>query len=523
MKTIRHILRLCHVGLTLARHDALYALAVFEDKQNRIDQLRRFGKMDLFGRHANTDDSTAGDRLVEALQSLGPTFIKFGQALAPRPDLIGTETALALTRLQDKVPPFPTITAKAVIEEELGKPVDHLFAEFDETPIAAASIAQVHFAVTPEGQKVAVKILRPGIEDAFARDLECFHWLARKVERFFAKFRRLRPADVMETIAETIAVEMDLRYEAAAASRLYDEMRDCDFFHVPKIDWERTSRRVLSIARVEGTPFTNPGAIDARGFDRSVLAKNVMQSFLTQALEHGFFHADLHQGNLFATEGNSITAIDFGIMGYMDVESRRVLAEILYGFLQRDYDHVAKVHFDAGYVPAGQSLEKFSLALRAVSEPIADKPVSEISIGRLLAQLFETTETFEMKTQPQLLLLQKTMVTVEGVAMNLDPQINSWEAARPVIEKWMRANLGPKSRLERTATELIEMGTRLPHIARDFDNLMQDIKENGITLSPQTVQLMTTQRPQRGTFQSLVIGLIGGALGALAAWLWVTS
>lgn len=484
--------RLIRVAFTLSRHDALMdLLSLFGEQSKTLTRLRKMRK--------------SKNNLVDAFQSLGPSFIKIGQAMATRPDVVGPDVALDLMRLQDKVPAFSGKEAIRIIEQELGSPLNDLFTDFDSNPVAAASIAQVHFATTKDGRSVAVKVLRPGIEKAFARDLESFLWLARIVERFSAKARRLKPTSVVETISETIALELDLRYEAAAASELKDNSADNADYAVPDVDWDLTSRRILSTSLVEGIPFSKKGDMIKAGYDLQKLAEGLVHSFLTQALKDGFFHADLHQGNLFARPDNKITAIDFGIMGRIDKKTRRCLAEILYGFITQDYDLIAKAHFDIGYVPEDQSMEKFKQAIRAIGAPIAGKPVKDISVGKLLAQLFETTETFNMQTQPQLILLQKTMVTVEGVALNLYPEINMWEASRPIIEKWMVTNLGTQAKIRDFAETALETLNRIPKILDDVETLAAAARK---------MQETRGQNNRRSSLKLLLYGLIGGIIGS---------
>jgi len=497
LKSLRHMAHLTRVAFVLSRHDALMdLLSLFGEQPKALARLRKLRK--------------PGKNLVEALQSLGPSFIKIGQAMATRPDIIGPDVALDLMRLQDKVPAFPGAQAIRIIEQELDAPLGELFTDFNSTPVAAASIAQVHLATTKDGQRVAVKVLRPGIEKAFARDLESFLWLARIMERFSAKARRLRPAMVVETISETIALELDLRYEAAAASELKDNSVHNPDYAVPDVNWDLTSRRILCTSLVAGIPFSKKDDIIRAGYDLRKLAEGLIHSFLAQALNDGFFHADLHQGNLFACEGNKITAIDFGIMGRIDKRTRRGLAEILYGFINQDYDRIARAHFDIGYVPPNQSLEKFKQAIRAIGAPIAGKPVKEISVGKLLAQLFETTETFNMQTQPQLILLQKTMVTAEGVALNLYPEINMWDAARPVIEKWMLDNLGPQAKIRDFAETAVESLNRIPKILDDMEILADTARK---------MQETQSQGRRRSPLKLFLYGLTGGVVGSVMLYL----
>jgi len=406
----------------------------------------------------------AGERLADALAALGPSFVKLGQMLSVRPDVVGVEIAADLGRLRDRIEPFPGVEAVAVVEAALGRSLSEVFGSFDAAPVAAASIAQVHFAETPDGRAVAVKVLRPGVEAAFRRDLRLFAWIADLVDRFVPEAKRLRPVAVVETLARSVALELDLRFEAAAAAELAEIFAADPRYRVPPIDWERTGQRVLTLGRVDGIPIDDVAAIEAAGHDRAALAVAVIQSFLVQALSHGFFHADPHQGNLFVAPDGALVAVDFGIMGRLDRRTRLFMADMLGAFLRGDWSRAAAVHFEAGYVPADRSVEDFALACRAIGQPILDRPATEVSIGRLLSQLFLITETFGMRTQPHLLLLQKTMVTVEGVARALDPAVDFWAAARPVVETWARDNLGPEARVVDWVGDAARALARLPEL-----------------------------------------------------------
>jgi len=408
--------------------------------------------------------SADGERLALALAGMGPAYIKLGQTLATRPDLVGRPIAEGLTTLQDRLPPFSFKQAKETVEAELGGDLQDHFSSFEEIAIAAASIAQVHRAVTAEGDKVAVKILRPGIERRFTRDLELFAWLAKFAEEHSAEARRLRLSQVVIKVRETVLREMDLRLEAAAAAELGDNMAGEAGYRLPHVEWDRTARRVLTLEWIDGTRLADKAALEAAGHDLPMLGEKVVQVFLTQALRDGFFHADLHQGNLIVEPTGTLVAVDFGIMGRLNKLERRFLAEILFGFIRRDYQRVAEVHFDAGYIPKSESLEEFAQALRAIADPIMDLPIEEVSAGKLLAQLFATTERFKMETQPQLLLLQRTMVMAEGMALHLNPQANMWQISEPVIEHWIRENLSPEVRLAEAINQIPRMLERLPSL-----------------------------------------------------------
>lgn len=405
--------------------------------------------------------------VTRALTALGPAYIKFGQVLSTRPDVVGDELSDQLRVLQDKLPPFPNAIARATIETELGAPVDELFSEFSE-PVAAASIAQVHRArVRETGEEVAVKVLRPGIERAFRRDIDAFYLAARMIERLSPASRRLRPTEVIRHFDGVVSGELDLRLEAAAASEFAANTRGDAGFQVPEPVWPLSSRRVMTLGWAEGIPLGDVEAIRAAGHDAEALGTRVLQLFLSHALRDGYFHADMHQGNLKVAANGDIIAYDFGIMGQIDQYTRRVYAEILMGFIRKDYRRVAEVHFEAGYVPRDRSVDEFARALRAVGEPIFGMDASRISMARLLAYLFEVTERFGMQTRTELILLQRTMVVVEGVARSLNPHINMWQSARPIVEPYIRKNVGPQAFLRdaaATARVLARFGPRLPRL-----------------------------------------------------------
>jgi ubiquinone biosynthesis protein len=435
-------------------------------------------------------------RLAKALARLGPSYVKLGQFLATRPDVVGAAIASDLESLQDRMPPFPQRQAEAAIVEGLGKPVAELFAQFG-PPVAAASIAQVHRAeVASEAgvRAVAVKVLRPGVEYRFQRDLDTFFFAARLGERHSAEARRLRLVSTVETLVRSVAIEMDLRLEAAAFSELAQNTKGDPDFRVPGVDWARTAKRVLTVEWVDGAPLNDKSKLAAAGFDFKHLARIVIQSFLRQALRDGFFHADMHPGNLFVDKSGDLVAVDCGIMGRLGPKERRFLAEILFGFITGDWRRTAEVHFEAGYVPAHHSIDDFAQAIRAIGEPIRERPAREISMAKLLTLLFEVTAIFDMKTRPELLLLQKTMVVVEGVARSLDPDFDMWATAEPVVREWIERNLGPLGRVENAAQELGGLarlvGTApslLSRAAQTFERLDEQTKD-GLVLSPETVE-----------------------------------
>lgn len=407
---------------------------------------------------------------TRALTALGPAYIKFGQVLSTRPDVVGDELAQQLRVLQDDLAPFSTEVARASVETELGVPIDQAFSEFG-PPIAAASIAQVHPArLASTGEKVAVKILRPGVEAAFQKDVDAFYFAARVVELFAPSARRLKPMDVITHFEGVVQGELDLRMETSAAAEFKANTESDEGFSVPNVHWALSSRRVMTLDWAEGIPMGDLQAISAAGHDTAKLGENVLRLFLSHALRDGYFHADMHQGNLKVGPSGDIVAMDFGIMGRIDEYTRRVYAEILFGFIRKDYQRVAEVHFEAGYVPADRDVDEFARALRSVGEPIFGMDASRISMGRLLNYLFEVTERFGMETRTELILLQRTMVVVEGVARSLHPSINIWDTARPTVEDYIKENIGPKAvirDLVATARVLSRFGPKLPKMAED--------------------------------------------------------
>jgi ubiquinone biosynthesis protein len=435
-------------------------------------------------------DGTA--KLSAALTRLGPSYVKFGQFLATRPDIVGVAAARDLERLQDRMPAFPRADAILLVEAALGRPLGEVFASFGE-PVAAASIAQVHRARLHAGGEVAVKVVRPGVRERFARDLQAMRAAARLFERFAPEARRLRAQEVVETLARSVAIEMDLRLEAAALSELAENTRDDPGFRVPRPEWDLTARDVLTVEWIEGIRLSDLAAIEAAGHDRVALGRTVIQTFLRHAIRDGFFHADMHPGNLFVDAEGRLVAVDFGIMGRLGLKERRFLAEILLGFIRRDYRRVAEVHFEAGYVPPHHAVEDFAQAIRAIGEPIHDRRADEISMAKLLTLLFEITGLFDMATRTELVMLQKTMVVVEGVARTLDPRLDMWTTSEPVVRDWIERHLGPVGRIEnagRGAFTLAGVLADLPDLALRGERVLRQLEQvtsRGVALDQATI------------------------------------
>ncbi len=439
--------------------------------------------------------------IPRALTALGPAYIKFGQIMSTRPDVVGDELAQELRVLQDKLPAFSIEDAKKTVQAEIGLSVDELFAEFSE-PVAAASIAQVHKARLAEtGEPVAVKVLRPGIERAFQKDIDAFYFAASLIEMLSPASRRLRPLEVIKHFEGVVLGELDLRLEASAAGEFSANTAQDPQFELPSVLWMLSSRRVMTLSWVDGLSMGDVSAIKAAGHDTHDLGVRVLQLFLKHALRDGYFHADMHQGNLKVGPAGEIIALDFGIMGRIDAYTRRVYAEILMGFIQKNYRRVAEVHFEAGYVPHDRDIDEFAQALRSVGEPIFGMDASRISMARLLAYLFEVTERFGMETRTELILLQRTMVVVEGVARSLSPNINIWQVAQPIVGEYIRSHVGPAALfcdLGDTANVLIKFGPKLP-------KLLEGVLRRELLDQP---QLSASKNIE---WRSIVIGIGAGA------------
>ncbi len=489
-RALRNLGRVWEIARTLARHDALFPLAIMGAPGILAFAIRLSGPR----RIAAVRDKRPGERLALALQALGPAFIKLGQALAVRSDLVGDEISADLSALQDRLPPFSGTAARDTVEAELDRPLAELFDSFDDEPVAAASIAQVHRAITADGTDVAVKVLRPGIEAAFERDLDLMRWLAELAERHRPDLRRLKPVEVVRTLADSVEIEMDLRFEAAAADELRANFADEERFRVPTVDWTRTARRVLTTGWVEGVRINDREALIEAGHDLAEIVANMANVLFLQVFRDGFFHADMHPGNLFVDADGAVVAVDFGIMGRLDKKTRQYLAEMLLGFLTGDYRRVAEIHVKAGYVPADQSVEAFAQAARSIAEPILGLPLNRISLARLLAQLFRITAKFNMETQPQLLLLQKTMLVAEGVGRQLYPEVNMWDLSRPLIEGWMVREMGPEGRIRDALGDVIRGIERLPALLADMEESFETMRRSGLKLHPDTVSAMTASR-----------------------------
>jgi ubiquinone biosynthesis protein len=519
ISAVPHLLRLARAGFVFAREGVL---ALVDTRPLPLPARTAISLARLIERRTAKDGSS---RLAAALTRLGPTYVKLGQFLATRPDVVGTAIAHGLESLQDKMAPFPQAEAEAMVAAALGKPLSAAYASFGPA-VAAASIAQVHRAeIEEDGARkvVAVKVLRPNIERRFKSDLDAFFFAARLGERLSPEAQRLRLIEVVATLARSVSIEMDFRLEAAAASEMAQNTREDPDFRVPAVDWDRTAREVLTLEWIDGTKLTDRATLTGMGFDLPALGRGVIQSFLRHALRDGFFHADMHPGNLFIDDGGRLVAVDFGIMGRLGPKERRFLAEILFGFITRDYRRTAQVHFDAGYVPRHHSVEGFAQAIRAIGEPIHNRTAEDISMAKLLTLLFEVTGLFDMRTRPELLLLQKTMVVVEGVARALDPRLDMWATADPVVREWIARHLGPVGKLEDAAEGAGEIGRFIGQVpglltrAGTLLDQLDDATRNGLVLAPETVAAIGAAEARRNRWTAIALWAIA-ALLAVVAW-----
>ncbi|SOC83766.1 2-octaprenylphenol hydroxylase [Ensifer adhaerens] len=513
--------RLARVGWVLVREGVVGAFPS-EGLPAPVRTAKAF--LELFARN-RARGSARSDNLARAVERLGPSYVKMGQFLATRPDVIGQEFAADLALLQDRMATFPMEQSIAQIEGSLGRKADDLFAHLY-NPVAAASVAQVHPAeIVVDGveRKLAVKVIRPGVRQRFAADLEAMYLVAEMQERFLPKSKRLRPIEVTRTLEQTTRIEMDLRLEAAALSEIAENTKDDPGFRVPAVDWERTGRDVVTMEWIDGIKMSDVEGLRAAGHDLEKLAETLIQSFLRHTLRDGFFHADMHQGNLFVEADGTIVAVDFGITGRLGRKERRFLAEILYGFITRDYMRVADVHFEAGYVPAHHDHASFAQAIRAIGEPIHGQSAETISMAKLLTLLFEVTELFDMETRPELLMLQKTMVVVEGVSRTLNPRFNMWKASEPVVGGWIRDNLGPKrivGDVKDAVGAAIRLAEALPEIAaktEKFHAELMHMTENGLRFDKSTAEEIGKSEAKHSRWGRVALWVIAAA-SVYIAW-----
>jgi ubiquinone biosynthesis protein len=453
-----------------------------------------------------------GVRLRQALEELGPVFIKFGQVLSTRPDLLPEDIAGELAKLQDQVTPFSGEQARLLVEKAWGDSIENHLKNFDAEPVAAASVAQVHLAELPDGTEVVVKVLRPDIHQVIERDIDLLYTLARLAERYWEEGPRLRPVDVVGEFDKTIHDELDLRREAANASQLRANFIDSKLVYVPLVYWEHTRQNVMVMERIYGIPIRDIDEIKRVGIDMRQLAHDGVEIFFTQAFRDGFFHADMHPGNIFVAEDGQYRAVDFGIMGTLSEMDKRYLAENFLAFFNRDYHAVADAHLRAGWVPPHTRVEEFEAAIRTVCEPIFAKPINEISFGRFILQLFQVARRFEMPIQPQLVLLQKTLLNIEGLGRQLYPQLDLWETAKPYLERWMNQQMGPKAFIEGVKKEFPRWNGMLPRVPALAYDVLRKLNEADFTNRNQAAELEKLRRDISAGQRRQFVGMVGAAL-----------
>ena len=515
LKRLMTFFRLLRTGWVLIRHDAL----VPTEYAGMVPWPVRFigGISRIFS--IGNRKGNAGERFARALQDLGPAYIKFGQVLATRGDMFDAEFARGLSVLKDKVPPFSMEKAEEMMAAEWGAPWSKHLKSLSE-PIAAASVAQVHKGVLHTGETVAVKVLRPNIHTRMTRDMDTIALVARLAHRAVPSLRRLRPKDFVSEARRAVMLELDLRLEAAAQSELAEVAEDTGLFRVPALYWDLVGKDVLVSEWIDGTALSSDTILDLPIEKRQALATQVIQSFLASTFEYGVFHADMHEGNLFMDADGQLVLLDFGILGRLGEEEIRFEIETLFGFLQRDYYRIAEVHFDIGYVPPEHSVEDFASALRAVGEPIFGKRAEDVSMAKVLMQLLEITEIFDMELQPQLILLQKTMMQTEGVARRLDPEFDMWEASRPVVEKAVRREVGPERYLRDFMQGLGKTRRTLAVLPDATDNiakLAQAWADGEIDLSPNRSASPAKPR-KRDALRPIAYAGLGAAIALGATW-----
>jgi len=511
MITPRQTLRLMRINFVLARHgldEIILTAHIFRPIRFLIYVspfywLRR-------------RDAPRGERIRRALQDLGPIFVKFGQMLSTRRDLLPHDIADELAKLQDQVPPFPGRAAREIVEKTLGKPVTELFREFSETPLASASIAQVHAARLKDSREVVVKVLRPGVERIIRGDLDLLYLIAGLAERYWRDARRLRPREVVAEYEHVILDELDLMREAANAAQLRRNFADSRLLYVPEIHWPLTRRNVMVMERIHGVPVSDVETLKARGTDMQKLAENGVEIFFTQVFKHNFFHADMHPGNIFVDVTDPArpryVAVDFGIVGTLNPRDRQYLAENFLAFFNRDYRRVAELHVESGWVPAGTRVNEFESAIRTVCEPIFNRPLKDISFGQLLVRLFQTARRFNMEVQPQLVLLQKTLLNIEGLGRDLYPDLDLWKTAKPFLEDWVREQMSLRATLKRLRAGLPTLRELLLETPARLNAILQQLSEGKLQVGLESEELKRLREALRQRVRHMYHAMAGGAL-----------
>ncbi|VAX08317.1 Ubiquinone biosynthesis regulatory protein kinase UbiB [hydrothermal vent metagenome] len=458
-----------------------------------------------------------GVRIRRALEDLGPIFVKFGQILSTRRDLLPDDLAIELAKLQDQVAPFPGEQARAIIEKAYGCPLDEVFTNFEVTPLASASIAQVHAATLKNGDEVVIKVLRPDILPVIQRDIGLLYIIASKIERFWSMGKQLRPVDVVHEIEKTLLDELDLMREAANASQLRRNFENSELIYIPEVYWPHTRKNVMVLERISGIPVSNIDELIKNGIDLKTLSEQGVIIFFTQVFHHSFFHADMHPGNIFVAEHGQYIAVDFGIMGTLNTVDQRYLAENFLAFFNRDYHRVAELHVESGWVDEDTRVEEFESAIRTVCEPIFDKPLKDISFGQLLLRLFQTARRFNMEVQPQLILLQKTLLNIEGLGRQLYPELDLWQTAKPFLEDWIKDQIGPRAVARQIKNNLPGWLEKAPQMPGLFFDVFEQARSGKLKVEMQARQLETLRYEIRSSSRRSVFSIIGGSLIISAA------
>lgn len=486
VSSLRHSWRIIKIARVLAKHDALFLFEQWGVMPGLVSAVKLLSLRRSKGR--------PGERLAKAFQELGPAFVKLGQALSTRSDLLSDEVAEDLAMLRDNLPPFPGDYAIDIIENEFEKSLKKIFPVFEKEPVAAASIAQVHFAEDKEGNKLAVKVLRPDIEKRFARDVEFMFWVAMQLEKHLPKMELLKLQEVVQVFADAVRMEMDLRLEAAAADKMRKNFTGDESVHIPKIYWDKTSQRVLTMERIKGINVDDVKALKKAKLEPQQIVKELSQTLFKMTFRDGYFHADMHPGNLFVDKKGRLILVDFGIMGSLDKQFRFFVAEMLFAFMNRDFDKVAKMHFALGLVPDSQSQEQFTQACQSIAEPILGLPQNEISLAKLLSQLFKVAEDFHMNLQPQFLMLQKAIMLAEGVSRKVYPKVNMWKLAEPLIEEWADDNLGLEAKVKEELTKIRNLGNRLERLVKSIEDCFTP---QGVKLHPETIEALAKKKKSK--------------------------
>lgn len=497
------LFRLFYISWILVRHgldELLFATHLFRP----IHYLRWL----MFWSHFRDRELGRGVRIRRTLEDLGPIFVKFGQILSTRRDLLPDDIAIELAKLQDQVPPFSGSEARAIIERAHGKSITELFAQFDETPLASASIAQVHVARLHDGTEVVVKVVRPDIEPVIRRDISLLNTLAHKLQRYWADGRRLRPVEVVAEFERTLLDELDLMREAASASLIHRNFKGSEALYIPAIYWNYCRKSVMVMERVSGIPIGNIDELKRSGIDMKMLSERGVEIFFTQVFRHNFFHADMHPGNIFVSPTGQYIAVDFGIVGNLNLQDQRYLAENFLAFFERDYHRVAELHVESGWVPATTRVNEFEAAIRTVCEPIFERPLHEISFGQLLLRLFQTARRFDMEVQPQLVLLQKTLLNIEGLGRQLYPDLDLWQTAKPFLQRWMSEQLGHRAFIKQMKRHLPQWGEALPEIPSLIHGVLRQARDGELTthIHPDSLAplLQQLQHSNRTTIRAIV-------------------